>query len=801
MRGVANVPPFSSDDSRRRDVIAFGRSGLDYIDVRNDLRTLVVGFFGPLPADLGREHFTIEGGERVVGIAVTSVRTVADDAEQEGALAVRVDRTGDASTYTLRVVGVPDVDPLYASLTFTFDASERRPTDCETARPPVVPMLPAPHIDYLAKDYATFRRALLDRAALVVPQWRERHAADLGVTLVEVLAFVGDRFSYFQDAVATEAYLGTARKRISVRRHARLLDYVMHEGCNARAFLVLDADVDVPPLDPRELVFSTVATPDTPARYFEPLGREAIHVYAAHAPMRPYAWGNATCSLDLGATSATLRDAWEESAGEDEREPLRALRHLEAGDYVLFENVRRVARAAVARPDPARRHVVRLTHVRRAVDPLYVVPVVEIAWAVADRLPFAFEISAPDPSDPTAPPLELGVVWGNVIVVDHGRTLGPSEIENLTAVPLDATGPYRPTLARADLTFAERSAAEGANAAALARRRPREARPGIVELISTDLEGHERAWHPAPDLLTSGENDARYVVEVDELGVATLRFGDGILGRKPAAGATFRARYRVGGGLAGNVGAETIVRIASTAGGALPAALHVRNPLPASGGASPESVDDVRALAPSAFRADAVRAIVPEDYARIAERDERVARAAAEFRWTGSRTLVRVALDPLHVENLDPAIAADVAARLESVRRIGHDVDVVSASYVSLALALRVTVADGYQRGHVLAALESALGSVVAADGTIGFFHPDNLTFGDSIAQSRIVARVLAVAGVRDVVVTRFERLAIPTPNVVPATLAFGSFEIARLDGDAARPERGTLSLDLRGGR
>ena len=48
---------------------------------------------------------------------------------------------------------------------------------------------------------------------------------------------LGDRLAYWQDAVAVEAYLGTARRRTSVRRHARLLDYHVHEGCSARTLL------------------------------------------------------------------------------------------------------------------------------------------------------------------------------------------------------------------------------------------------------------------------------------------------------------------------------------------------------------------------------------------------------------------------------------------------------------------------------------------------------------------------------------------------------------------------------------
>src|SRR5882762_7378926 len=94
-----------------------------------------------------------------------------------------------------------------------------------------------PSIDYMAKDYESFRQLMLDRLSATLPAWQERHAPDLGIAIVEMLAYVADYLSYYQDAVATEAYLGTARQRISVRRHARLLDYVLHEGCNARAWV------------------------------------------------------------------------------------------------------------------------------------------------------------------------------------------------------------------------------------------------------------------------------------------------------------------------------------------------------------------------------------------------------------------------------------------------------------------------------------------------------------------------------------------------------------------------------------
>ena len=82
-----------------------------------------------------------------------------------------------------------------------------------------------------------------------MPEWRERNAADLGIALVEVLAYVGDRLCYAQDAVATEAYLGTARRRASVRRHARLVDYAMHDGANARVWVQVRSTAPAP-VDP-----------------------------------------------------------------------------------------------------------------------------------------------------------------------------------------------------------------------------------------------------------------------------------------------------------------------------------------------------------------------------------------------------------------------------------------------------------------------------------------------------------------------------------------------------------------------
>src|SRR5207237_4772286 len=82
-----------------------------------------------------------------------------------------------------------------------------------------------------------FRRLLIDLIPQLNPAWVERNPSDLGIALLELLAYEGDYLNYFQDAVANEAYLDTVRQRASAKKHARLVDYPMHDGRNAWAFV------------------------------------------------------------------------------------------------------------------------------------------------------------------------------------------------------------------------------------------------------------------------------------------------------------------------------------------------------------------------------------------------------------------------------------------------------------------------------------------------------------------------------------------------------------------------------------
>ncbi len=218
-----------------------------------------------------------------------------------------------------------NIDPRYEQVDFNFKVNCPSDLDCAPVCKCEPETLAEPEINYLAKDYASFRQLILDRLALLVPDWRERHVPDLGITLVELLAYTGDYLSYFQDAVATEAYLDTARERISVRRHARLVDYKLHEGCNARAWVCIETDSDFA-LDPTDISFTTGfedpqlraqsilnwsdlrSVPANSYEVFEVMSRESgaqLQFYAAHSEIHFYTWGEKECCLERGSTSAT----------------------------------------------------------------------------------------------------------------------------------------------------------------------------------------------------------------------------------------------------------------------------------------------------------------------------------------------------------------------------------------------------------------------------------------------------------------------------------------------------------------
>lgn len=407
--------------------------GLDFVSteetvLQQSLRRMLVLHFVPAPAgsravpEMSLENVVLRApdGGRLEGVRIVALELPEDTEENRATLALRIaddDRaralTDDPRPCVLELVELPDVDRFFRSAPFRFSAGvvrDRRPAPEATRAPPY----DAPPISYLAKDYRSFRTMMLDRMSFLVPEWTERNPSDLGVAIFEVLAYAGDYLSYYQDATATEAYLQTARRRISIRRLGRLVDYRLGEGCNARVWVHVKvaapakaAQADAaPPVLPRGSQLLT-RTGDLPpafasgsteheqalaagAQVFETLSARAL--YPEQNRMRIYRWGAADYTLSPGATSAVLV-GW----------PL----HLAAGDLVCFEQVRNAVTGRIEDAAPGRRHAVRLAVApSRTSDPLRRgaegAKLTAIRWFDEDALPFSLTVAARVPRDDLA---------------------------------------------------------------------------------------------------------------------------------------------------------------------------------------------------------------------------------------------------------------------------------------------------------------------------------------------------------------------------------------------------------------
>ena len=775
-------------------------NAIDYLEVvSSDQRTLDVWCLLPTTA-LTTANCRVDGGARITGITVlTTLGSASPDPQtQDCRLRLTVSAAGDFSDYTLRLVDpaspdqpAPGFDPRLAQITFSFKAQCPSDFDCASTPDCATDATPAPAIDYLAKDYPSFTELMLDRLGVLMPGFAERNPADLQVTLVELLAYAADHLSYYQDAVGTEAYLGTARSRVSLRRHARLLDYAMHDGCNARAWVAVEVTKDaVAPLKAGAMLLtrgeaagSWVRSADL-ARQLDAdtLVFETLHditPLAKNSLAHFYTWSDEACWLPAGATRATLVDDGPSFA---------------IGDVLVLEEALSPDTGLAQDADLSHRWAVRLVAAAKSQDPLTKQDLWEIAWADADALPFALCLSARIGDSLSVTP-DVSVARGNIVLVDHGFTRTQVALDP-PAVP-DA-GDYRPLLPDTGIAFAEvydalALAARPANGALV--QDPRAALPaGAVLAGDTD-------WHPQRDLLSSDRFAPEFVLETENDGAARVRFGDGRNGLAPTPGEQLLASYRLGGGMVGNVGPEAITRLVTDDPVLGPTLVRVRNPLPAAGGQDPESAEQVRQYAPQAFRVQE-RAVTEDDFARVAEQFPGVQRAVARLRWTGSWYTVFLSVDRVGGGSavLDPVFDAGLRAWIDRFRLAGYDLEIRDPSYVPLDIALQVCVQPERYAADVELALLRRFGTTTDA-GRQAFFNPDAFSFGDPLYLSRLVAAALDVPGVASVKATTFQRWGKTANGELAAELiAAAPLEVLRLDNDPNFPENGRIVFDMLGG-
>ena len=746
--------------------------------------------------------YSPSGGETLPTVPIDGLAWTVSDTRN--VLRITTKYPGDFSRYRL-FIDDSRIDTYYNDLWFSFKANCKSDFDCRV-KPheyPIESPVDFP-VDYSARDFWSLRQALLDFAALRYPDWKDRLEADLGMVLVELMSAIGDEFGYSQDRIGREAFLETASQRRSVRRHARLVDYDLEDGLGACTWLDITVD---PGLGSGSVPAGTRVWESNERVVFE-VGHglddfvqgKSFPVNAKRNSFTAHLWDEDDTCLPSGATTVYIAGSHKSDLPFDDFPPARL-----QGKWVLLKtNPKDLA-------VKARRWIVRLIEVEDLTDPIFDQNITKLTWEKEQATPFELD-------------LEILEVRGNLIPATAGES--KSQVFHI--------GPAVP--GGGDIEAVERTGPNGSPAYLFSL--PDSDSVPLVWLMSKEfnrpevrlhemtrhngqwVQGDEWEWRRSlVGVSSSLPADPHFILDdgvwkrvvgyhrqtgtIEHVDYAsglgsTIRFGDGEFGLIPASDTYFQVTYRLGYGRAGNVAPDTLTGFDDKA---LDFIKGITNPLPGTGGKDPQPVEEVRQIAPEAFRAIAYRAVRPDDYAEAAERLEWVQRAGGVFRWTGSWLSAFVTPDPKGVTHMTTNQRRELITQLNRFRQAGRESHVLSPQFANLDLEITVCVSPSAYGGEVgERLLETLLGSRNIYSPT-GFFAPDNFTFGTPLDRSALEASIQNVPGVRaveEIYIRRrgwFERRVFSEFSYQP-----GVNEIIRVDNNPEFPECGSLRLIMKGG-
>jgi len=99
-------------------------------------------------------------------------------------------------------------------------------------------------IDYTTRDFSSIRDELLLLATKLNPLWTDREPSDIGVTILEAVAYLGDVLSYGIDRAQNESYLASAQTREAVVDLLRLIGYELSPASPATVGMIIRTNLN-----------------------------------------------------------------------------------------------------------------------------------------------------------------------------------------------------------------------------------------------------------------------------------------------------------------------------------------------------------------------------------------------------------------------------------------------------------------------------------------------------------------------------------------------------------------------------
>ncbi|MEH1924299.1 putative baseplate assembly protein [Nostoc sp.] len=244
-------------------------------------------------------------------------------------------------------------------------------------------------------------------------------------------------------------------------------------------------------------------------------------------------------------------------------------------------------------------------------------------------------------------------------------------------------------------------------------------------------------WQEVENLIQLSPTDYAYVTQTDSHHSTTIIFGNGKHGaRLPSGTENVKVIYRTGIGQAGNVAAKKITQLTMQ-----PLGLSgVLNPIAATGGADPESHDEIRRNAPLEV-ISLNRAVSVPDYANFALTFTGIGKANAQRLSNGSRQIVHITIagaDDIHIDRNSDLYRSFVQA-LYQFGDPYQPLKVEIRELMLLIISANVRILANYQWASVALTIRTAL---------FDKFSFEHQELGQDVVLSKVITTIQQVPGV-----------------------------------------------------
>ena len=298
-------------------------------------------------------------------------------------------------------------------------------------------------------------------------------------------------------------------------------------------------------------------------------------------------------------------------------------------------------------------------------------------------------------------------------------------------------------------------------------------RSGVIEILDAEIDGH--SWTVTETLADKSENDEVFTAEIDAWRRAEIFFGDGLNGKIPPKGERITVRYRIGGGINGNVAPDTITNVRDIAEDISGRKISVRvtNSGWASGGADPESIESIKLWAPRFFETQ-YRCVTQQDYETFATNFNGVCKAKAVVRErSGEANVIRLYVLTYGAENNTVALPNQtlkdsLLEYMNKYKMLTDWIEILNGGIKTVDFSGTITILEGFDKRLVLQKISDAL---------TGFLNIDTRDMGEPLRISDVYALIDNIEGVSFVELDKPQQTVTPQNNelLVLGTVDFRS--------------------------